>query len=222
MASSSSDTAFLTMEKSFLYRGAREHWSNAYHLDVTPSDHASWLALANRVWDLEKLFLDSTVQLEVAYGHNPGSPPTLVFENDFAPPGEGGAAGAFVPPAGSHPTPGDAAVYIRYSTTQKSVLGKPIYLWNYYHGVYYDAAAGDLPDSNQVTALSGLATNFVSGLNVPGATPALYHRAGPRGAVAQGFKVGQFITTRTLKHRGRHHRRLPAGTTITYPPYVLD
>jgi hypothetical protein len=38
--------------------------------------------------------------------------------------------------------------------------------------------------------------------------------------VAQNYKVSDFITTRTLKHRGKHHQRLPAGTTITYPPYV--
>lgn len=221
MATSSSDTAFLTMEKSFNYRGAREHWSNAYHLQETPSDHASWLALANRVWDYEKMFLDASVELEYAYGHDPGTPPVLVFENDFAPVGEGGPAGQFVPAAGAHPTPGDAAVYIRYSTTQKSTLGKPIYLWNYYHGVYYDAAAGDVMDSTQHTQLDALGAIWVSGLNVPGATPALYHRAGPRGAVAQGHKIGDFITTRTLKHRGRHHRRLPAGTTVQYPSITI-
>src|SRR5215471_888256 len=223
MATSTSDTAFLTMEKSFTYRGAREHWSNAYHLQEQPVDSTSWSALANRVWDYEKMFLPADCQWERAFGHAPGTPPVLVYEApDIPPVGEGGIAGQFVPVASAHPCPGDAAVYVRYGTTQKSTLGKPIYLWNYYHAVYFDAAAADVQDANQKAALEALAAIVVSGLNVPGATPALYHRAGPRGAVAQNHKVGDFITTRTLKHRGKHHRRLPAGTTITYPPYVLD
>lgn len=221
MASSSSDTAFVTMEKSFTYRGAREHWSNAYHFAETPVDHSSWQLLVSRIWDMEKLCFPLDVMIEAGYGHTPGTPPILVYEEDVNPPGEGGQAGAFVPPASSHPAPGDAAIYIRYSTTQKNTLGKPIYLWNYYHAVYFDAANADVMDANQKTAFEGLATNMVNGLSVPGATPAVYHRAGPRGAVAQGHKIGEFITTRTLKHRGKHHRRLPAGTTVQYPSITI-
>jgi len=173
------------------------------------------------MWQYESVMFPADVQLEVAYGHNPGTPPILVYESDPAPIGPGGPPGVFVPAATAHPCPGDAAVYIRYSTTQKSVRGKPIYLWNYYHGIYYDGTAADVQDSTQKNAFDALGAALVTGLNVPNATPSLYHRAGPRGAVAQGHKVGDFITTRTLKHRGKHYRRLPSGTTVQYPPWTL-
>jgi hypothetical protein len=41
------------------------------------------------------------------------------------------------------------------------------------------------------------------GLVVNGLT---FRRAGPRGAVAQNHAAGTWITTRTLKHRGKRHR----------------
>lgn len=221
MATSHSDTAFLTIEKSFTYRGKREHWSNSYHLDSVPTDSVVWTGLNNAVWGYEALCFPADVQLEYSYGHIPGTPPVLVWENDPAPPGEGGPTGSFVPVATAHPTPGDAAIYMRYGTTQKSVRGKPIYLWNYYHAIYYDAAAPDVMDANQKTAFNGLGTGWVNGMNSTVAGAPLFRRAGPRGAVAQNHKIGDFITTRTLKHRGKHYRRLPAGTTIQYPSITV-
>jgi hypothetical protein len=221
VATSKSDTAFLTLEKSFTYRAQREHWSNAYHVTPTPSSDAQWNGLYGIAWYLESTFLPADVKIEHAYGHAPGEPPTLVWELDVPPAGEGGLAGVFVPGATAHPTPGDAAVFIRYGTTQKSTRGKPIYLWNYYHGIYYDAAAPDIQDSLQKGAMDGCAGSWVAGLNINVAGAPLFHRAGPRGAVAQNKKVGDFITTRTLKHRGKHHQRLPAGTQILVPPWVV-
>lgn len=206
MAHSSSTTAFLTVEKSFTYRGGREHWSNAYHFDNVPADKAQWDAVWTAVWNLEKACFSADVQFEQAFGHNPGTPPVLVWENEFSPPGEGGPPAEFVPGSTAHPAPGDAAVFVRYSTTQKSSLGKPIYLWNYYHGVYFDGATPDIPDPAQRQHLDSLGTVLVTGLNTGISGAPIFKRAGPKGAVAQAHVVGEFITTRTLKHRGKRHR----------------
>lgn len=220
MATSHSDTAFLTLEKSFTYRGQREHWSNAYHVDQVPASTAQWDALASKIQSLEAMCFPADVQFERSYGHTPGTPPVLVYEGEWPPAGEGGAPGTFVPGATAHPAPGDAAIFVRYGTTQKNSRGKPIYLWNYYHGVYFDAAAADFQDAAQKGFFNTLGQVMVSGLDTGVSGTPIFHRAGPRGAIAQNHKVGDFITTRTLKHRGKHHQRLPAGTTITYPPYV--
>lgn len=202
MATSHSDTAFLTVEKSFTYRGAREHWQNAYHFDQVPADSTAWQALANMVVGLEIPMFPANVQFEKTYGHNPGTPPILVYENDIAPPGEGGAAGTFTPIATEHQVPGDDAVFIRYGTTQKSTRGKPIYLWNYYHAVFYDATV-DTFSARQKTAFDALGTAMVNGINVNGVT---FRRAGPRGAVAQNHTTSPYITTRTLRARGRRQK----------------
>jgi hypothetical protein len=216
VAHSTSQTAFLTLEKSFPYRGAREHWSNAYHLDNIPSSDAIWSNLAAQIWDKERAFLPSEVQWEYSYGHTPGTPPVLVWEADEPPVGEGGTAGAFVPIPSDDHTPGDVAMWIRYSTTQKNTLGKPIYLRNYFHGVYCEPGS-DTVSAGQRAALDLFGTAFVAGFPSGGTT---FRRAGPRGAVAQGHLVGQFATTRTLKHRGRRHRWSP-GTAPTGYKWIL-
>lgn len=213
MATSTSDTAFLTLEKSFSYRGAREHFQNVYHLDIQPPSTADWSALADAVWNIEKGFQTSDVQLEWAYGHNPGTPPTLVWERDYAPVGEGGLPGSLVPAAGDVSCPGDVAAWIRYGTTQKSKLGKPIYLRNYYHSIYHSSGAPDTIAANQKAGLESFGTAFVNGFSVNGLT---YRRAGPRGAVAQNHVVSQWATTRTLKKRGK--RKKTVVTEIRYMP----
>jgi hypothetical protein len=187
---------------SFTYRGQREIWSTTYHLSSQPPLTADWITLSTAVWNMEKLFLASDVQVEGARGYNAGEPPILVWEDDVSPPGQGGIPGTFVPPGGSNHTPGDAAGWIRYTTTQKTSRGKPIYLRNYYHGMYTDAN-GDTIVAAQLTAMSNLATQWVTGFSVSGV---LYRRAGPRGAIAQGHAQSAYVTTRTLKRRGKRHR----------------
>lgn len=216
MATSHSDTAILTFEQSFTYRGAREHWQNAYHLDQVPADTTAWDGLASQVAAFVQAMLPSNAQLEHYYGHNPGTPPVLVWEKDIPPTGEGGVAGTFTPIATEHQAPGDDAVFIRYGTTQKSTRGKPIYLWNYYHAVFYDATP-DTFSARQKTAFDALGAKWISGFNQGGTT---FRRAGPRGAVAQNFVTSPWITTRTLKARGKRKKVALTGTASDTPVIV--
>jgi len=202
VATSTSQTAFATLEKSFTYRGVREHWSNTYHLDQIPPNNADWKTVCDQIWGLEGPMLAADVQIERYLGHAPGTPPVLVFESDIPPSGEGGIAGTFVPDATEFPTPGDAAMWVRWGTTQKTSRGKPIYLRNYYHGAFWKGTH-DTVAQRQVTQLNALGLALQTGLSVSGVT---YRRAGPRGAVAQNHAAGTFITTRTLKHRGKRKR----------------
>jgi hypothetical protein len=162
--------------------------------------------------------LTNVVQWEGASGHAPGTPPVLVFELDVPPAGEGGIAGTYIPAANFFRAPGDAAMWVRYTTTQKTSRGKPIYLRNYYHDVHVDGG-GDLIDVGQRNALDALGAALVTGLSYGGVT---YRRAGPRGAVAQGHSVAQYVTTRTLKRRGARRRRLPAGATVQLPSITIE
>jgi hypothetical protein len=210
MAASASDTAFLTHVKSMTYRGAREEWANVYHLSQVPPNTSDWASLSAIVWESEVEFLPADVQLERMFGHAPGNPPVLVWEYDAPPPGEGGYTGAWAPTSGESPTSGDVAGWIRWTTTQKTSLGKPIYLRNYFHGLYHGADK-DAVAPAQVTPMNVFAAAFASGFVVNGIT---YRRAGPRGAVAQGHAVGPYLTTRTLKARGRRRK---LSTTLIAP-----
>lgn len=202
MTVSTSDTAFLTLEKSFPYRGNREHFVNVYHFAETPPDNAAWQGLGDLVRSLENACFPATVQHERATGHIKGTPPVLVYEQDYAPAGEGGPAGAYVPIATEHLAPGDSAIWVRYGTTQKTSRGKPIYLRNYYHSIYYDTTA-DTFSARQKANFDSLGGFMVSGIAFGGIT---YHRAGPRGATAQNHATSAFITTRTLKARGKRKK----------------
>lgn len=202
MAHSTSATAFLTVEKSMTYRGVREHWSNAYHFDQVPPSSAAWDSIRSDIVFAESVFLDADVQFERVYGHEPGTPPILVYEVDYPPTGEGGLAGAYVPQAGEYQAPGDAAGWIRWGTTQKTSLGKPIFLRNYYHAMYV-TSNGDQIVQRQHDGMLALGQELQSGVIYGGTT---FRRAGPRGAVAQNHAVSTWVTTRTLKHRGRRHR----------------
>jgi hypothetical protein len=216
MATTHSDTAILTVEKSFPYRGAREHWSNAYHLDQIPASSAIWDGLVSAISNLEPPMFPASVQFERVTGHLPGTPPVLVYEYDFPPAGEGGPTGSFTPIATEHECPGDDAVWVRYGTTQKTVRGKPIFLRNYYHAVFYDATP-DTFSARQKVAFDALGAAWVTGINVQGTT---FRRAGPRGAVAQNHATDQFITTRTLKRRGRRKKPLVVGQAQDTPVII--
>jgi hypothetical protein len=93
--------------------------------------------------------------------------------------------------------PGDCAALVRYTTTQRTSKNHPIYLFNYYHGVYRaDAASASQYDdlqTGQGTAMTTYAGSWVTGFS--DGTNA-YKKAGPRGAVAQSGAAESKITHR--------------------------
>jgi len=217
MATSTSDTAFLTTRKSFTYRDQREEWVNVYHLDSTPANSQEWSDLVGAAWPLEAVCFPIDVQLEGATGHEAGTPPRLVFEMDAPPEGEGGYSGTWIPAAQQTQAPGDAASWVRWGTDLKNSRGKPIYFRNYFHGMYI-TGNGDVIAPTQHDALLALGLAWQNGLSASGRT---YRRTGPNGGSPQSHAVSQYITTRTLKRRGKR-KKIPQTFEIMGGPTGTD
>lgn len=195
-------TDSITLIKSFSYRGAAEEFSNTYHMDgTTPASSASWKTLADNIIAAEKAIYPSTVSIVRGMGHKAGVK-TAQWFYDYA------AHSASVPgtagtPAASVPMAGDAAVWIKWSTTQFTSRGKPIYLRSYYHRLWQgntDTTCDTNPASHKtVMETYGAAwiTGFLDGASVS------HHRAGPNGAIGLAATASTYITTRTLERRGK-------------------
>jgi len=212
MATSTSDTAFLTLTKSIPWRGEREHWSNGYHLDIAPSSDADWSALMSYAWNLESAFLAADVQFETATGHLPGTPPVLVWEYDAGTVGEGGTPGTYVPAANEVAQTGDVAGWVRWRTDRKTNRGKPIYLRNYYHGIH-TSGSPDAIASTQHNFMLLLGSAWQTGIPANGKT---FHRSGPKGGAPQDHTASIYCTTRTLERRGK--RKKPMDVQIMGSP----
>lgn len=191
--------ASITIVKQFAYRGnTSEEFLNTYHIDAgAPDTDTKWKALADAVIAAEKLIYTSAVKIVRAYGHVAGSV-VSVWGYDYLG-GTGAVAGTYAG-VGTALAQGDAAAWIRYATTQKTSRGKPIFLRNYYHGVIPLASDVDKLETGQKTRFTTYGTAWVAGFSDGVST---YRRCGPNGAVGQSALASTYLTTRTLKKRGR-------------------
>lgn len=189
------DTPSITIVKTMPYRGLPEEWANTYHfLGTTPANDAAWKALADAIWAQEKVFIDSTVKISKAFGYEAGNE-SSVFQVNYADPPNVQTAGS----GSSNSAPsGDVAAWVRWSTGTRNSKGRPIYLRKYFHGV---PATGGVGDSITATARAGMAT--YAGKMTDGSLPGGFKVCGPQGAAGVTAKVPTFLTTRTLKRRGK-------------------
>lgn len=185
--------------KSFLYRGAVEEWSNGYHfVGDPPSDHAGWLSLVEAIVGIERLTLPGTVSYERVYCYEDFSPGhdavQTIEKTEF-----GSPLGALGVTSGSTLAPGDAAFWVRWKTARENTHGKPIYLRKYFHGaiITSDGSDADTLEAAQVTAAGTFASTVASS---SGDWPGI---AGPDGVAPGAHAVSPFVTTRTLRRRGR-------------------
>jgi hypothetical protein len=190
--------AGITSIKSFTYRDAVEEWGNTYHfLGSAPTDLAGWEALASALFTMEKTVLPITTEIVRAYCYE-STDDDSVFTLDT---GEAGlpVTGTATYTTGSNLAPGDAAAWVRWKTARVNTHGKPIYLRKYYHGVIVSPAGGDADtiQAGQVTAYRTLGTD----LNTPaGDWPGI---CGPDGVAPGASTSSSYVTTRTLRRRGR-------------------
>lgn len=192
------DTASLVIIKESTYRDQPEEWSNKYHFEGTvPADATAWDTLVTGWVNEERKLYGPGTKVVRAYGYEPGSNHAN-FVKDYEAAPNTPVAGSFVPGAGNAAAPGDAAATVRWDTGEYNARGKKIYCRKYFHGVHMDGGQNDHVDPLQLTAYTSFAAVVTSGF-LPGS--AKY--CGPQGANLGAHQADQYITTRTLKRRGK-------------------
>ncbi len=188
----------ITIVKSFTYRGQPEEWSNTYWLTggTPPSDNAAWLALCTAVATSERVCYPSNHKIVRYYGYTaPGT--KSAFQYDFVALGQTTLPGTLMATDGSTPA-GDQAAQIRALCGQAST-GRNKYLRKYFHGpLTGGSSAPDAVSPASITALGTHATKLTDGSLTGG-----WKWCNEAGAVGTFPYVPRFITTRTLKRRGK-------------------
>lgn len=195
------DQPSLVIVKRGSYRGSPEEWSNKYHFSGTiPTSAVEWKALADAWIQLEKPTMHTSVSFVRAYGYEPGSDrkgghADFVLDYTAAPntPVVGtntGFAGQLMP--------GDVAATVRWSTPDFNARGKRIYCRKYLHCVFQNPA---VPDQIQPSVLT--LYNTYAAACIAGSLPGSAKYCGPQGAVLSAPIASPYLTTRTLKRRGK-------------------
>jgi hypothetical protein len=184
--------------KSFPYRdNPNEEFSNTYHfVSPPPGDDPSWMVVLNDVVAAEVAISPADTKVVRAYGYDSDDPNAHhVFAHDFTVPGPP-PNGTHAGPAGAFRMAGDQAAMIWWKTSRLSVKGKPVYLRKYWHNGWISSTiSADAIDGSWHTDLINYATviNTIHG--------GLRSRTHPDGVVAHS--ASQWVTTRTLKRRGK-------------------
>ena len=186
----------ITVVVSFQYRGHAEEWSNQYHLD---SDFASLSDFNTTADDLRLAltdFLSPNVRFMRAYGYH-DTDDSAAYTRDWS---VGTPLyGAFTPGEFDNASPGDTAFMCRWKTARVNTHGHAIYLRKYFHDAFIDVTQGsaDSLSSDQLAAANTFAAAAIS------AGWGGHIIAGPDGEVPTDGVALEFVTTRTLRRRGR-------------------
>lgn len=186
----------VTIVKKMTYRGQTEEWSNTYQLDgETPNSPATWKALYDAIIATEKTCYTATSTVIRAYGYESGQD-HAVDSYDYL------AAGAAVPGTATNgsgfPWAGDQAGWLRMRAGNTSA-GKPKYIRKYFHS---GASSNGDPADVLVPAIK---TAYVAhGVKMTdGTLPGGMKWIAPGGTVGTQPAASPYVTTRTLKRRGR-------------------
>ena len=197
------DTPSVILVKSFVYRDLPEEWSNRYHFSgFTPNSDADWLATVNAFVNAEKPILNAATTIVRAYGYNAGSDHAN-YVHDYTVPGPP-PQGTLAIPVGEHALAGDQACCVRFTTGQHNSRGKMIYCWKYLHGGIQNGADPDELLPSYITLVQTYAN-----LLIGGTMASSLRYCGPQGANLTTPLVHKYVTTRTLKRRGK--RPLPSA-----------
>lgn len=179
-------TPSVKIVKNFVYKDAVRNYTNRYHFNGgTPADATHWHTLFDAIVAAEKLVFPNTVNINEALGYAAGSDVPVATKSysqlGTASLTSGGA------------TPGDVAALVRYATTARTPKNHPVYLFNYYHGVWNQSGDVDKLNAGELTLFSTYANAWISGFSDGTITCV---RAGPNGATATGSLVETYLTHR--------------------------
>jgi hypothetical protein len=193
-------TTRLVIIKRFNYRGdAMEEFSNSYMLTgTTPADSAAWRTLFDALVLQEKTIYGNQVTVVRGYGYaSVADDATAVWSVDLTVSPNTPVAGTLDTSSGSR-GPGDTAVWVRWGLDRLNSRGKRIYLRRYFHGAWQPTGGGDAVFPAQITALNALGAKLQDGTFASGrlVTDKL-------GSAVIGHGASAYVTTRTLKRRGK-------------------
>ena len=198
------DTPSITIIKRFTYRDALEEWGNTYHFSgTTPANAAAWKTLADAVIAAERPIVTGSTSFVRAYGYEAGNENSVAQIDYTVPPNAPPLVGSYGTPGTK--APGDAAATIRWWTGVTSSRGKKVYCRKYFHDITMNSSDSDELQSTLITAMNTYAAKMIDG-TLPGS----FKYCGPQGAVLSDPHVNLYITTRTLKRRGKRPP-LPGG-----------
>jgi len=197
----------ITTIKQFTYRDdPTEEWGNTYHFDVPPpSTSANWKILADALIAEEVKCFASTSRVIRAYGYDSDDAHAAsVWSYDYLVAGTP-SPGTIVPPGGGAKVAGDQAGVFWAKLPVMNSKGKPIYLRKYFHDCYVSTTDIDKLHANQKGYYETFAGKLVGGtIAVLGHWVARTH---PDVPISSG--ADQWITTRTLKRRGKRPLATP-------------
>lgn len=182
------------------WRGVPEQWSNGYCFSGTePADRAAAIEFFNAVFALEGNFHRGQQLVKGYYYPDTNDGTVVKWGNDYLTDG----SAAQVSPGGllnSGPTnklslEQAALMRARCGETSK---GKPRYVMKYFHGVFAKQTNPDLLDTLNVSVVTPELEKWTNG-TLPGGAKLCR----PDGLVCATPQLRPFITTRTLKRRGK-------------------
>lgn len=191
--------------KSFEYRGHAEEFSNEYTFTgATPADAAAWRTLFDALVLQEKTCYPSLVTVVAGYGYDSEAANAhAVWSVDMTVSPNAPVAGTCALNTTDRMSPGDCAVWVRWKTDRLNSRGKPVYLRKYFHGAINQGGGTiDTPDLVSVpqhTALLALGAKLHDGSFIDAR---VVKAAGHTDAIVN-HGVSTYITTRTLKRRGK-------------------
>lgn len=183
-----------------------EEWSSIYWLTGgIPLDDNAWLALANEIVTAEKECYASSSKVIRAYGYNDNTEDRYaVWAYDWklqaAP-----IPGTLTSAAGEKLYAGDQAGMVWWRTTRRNSRGKWIYLRKYFHDGFTSSA-----DHDQIGGATNQAyTQFGLKMSNGSLSNGRIIRSQTQDEVITRTEASQWVTTRTLKRRGK--RPVPAA-----------